>query len=292
MAPSSPIVEEKLDRGVRYLEKLGYRTEVMPSCYAREHYLAGSAEKRAAELMELINRNDIDAIFFGRGGFGSAAMLPRLDFDAIRKARKLMVGYSDITALEWGIYAKTGLPSLSTGMPATDFCNEPVHPVFEEAFWKFIETGRIDYEINAEARSVIPEVRGICFPGTISVALGLAGTPYEPDLTGAIPVLEDVGESRHKVEGFVWHARLAGWFDKSNAVVFGDFDPPEKETFPDNPDLGTVFERAFEDIDTPYVTGIPYGHIDHKVPFPLGVEITLSADKTVKIASTQSLFDR
>lgn len=291
MAPSSPVEEESLQKGVLYLEKQGYSVHTTPGCYACDNYLAGSAESRASELMSLITDPVIDAVFFARGGFGSAAMLPLLDFDKIKSARKLMVGYSDITALQWGIYARTGIPSLSTGMPATDFNAEPVPEDFEKSFWTFIETGKIDYTLKVPSNRHNGTVHGIALPGTLSVATKLAGSLYFPDLVKTIPILEDVGESRHKIEGYLWQARLAGWFEKAHAVIFGDFAKPDKETFPDNPSLEKIFDRVFKGLDLPIVTGVPYGHIDQKIPFPLGVEISLSFGQSVRISSTDTIFN-
>lgn len=298
MAPSSPVDEDKLQVGVRYFEKLGYRIVLAPGCLAHDNYLAGSAGSRAHDLMKLMENPDVDAVFFARGGFGSIAMLPLLDYDLIRSARKLMVGFSDITALQWGIYAKTGLPSLSAGMPAIDFGSDPVHPGFEEQFWKYLQTGRMDYEMEPSSNRQYlssnrqySEVRGITLPGTLSVAIRLAGTPFIPDFHQAIPVFEDVAESRHKIEGSLWQAKLAGWFDRCHAVIFGEFSPPGKETFPDNPSLEKIFERIFNDCELPVITGFPYGHIDHKFPVPVGQEISLSLERSVKISSTDTLFE-
>jgi muramoyltetrapeptide carboxypeptidase len=291
VAPSSPIEPNRLEKGVAYFENRGYRVIVKPSCHARDNYLAGSAEQRAAELMELVNDPEVDLIFFARGGFGSSAMLPLLDFESIKAARKLMIGYSDITALEWGIYARTGLPSLSTGMPATDFYQDTVHPVFEKTFWDFMQTGRINYDLPVSANRKQGEARGVAMPGTLSVAAKLAGSPYFPDLRGTIPILEDVGEPIHKTEGYLWQAKLAGWYQAANAVIFGSFSPPEEETFDDVPTMKKVMDRLLKGTDLPVVKDVPYGHIDHKIPFPLGVEISISFGETVKITSTESIFD-
>lgn len=337
MAPSSPINENKLEQGVRYLEKLGYRVTVSPGCYKQQHYLAGSPQSRAAYLMDLVHSTTVDAIFFARGGFGSAAMLPLLDFPAIKSSRKLMVGFSDITALQWGIYAQCGLPALSAGMPATDFCRIPVNPTFEKSFWDFIETGRISYnfewvpdspsdglqqQVSAENQPGKPEkhnfeknfspfqlrplypsgkldnrktwnqdITGVALPGTLSVATKLAGTPYEPSFNRVIPILEDVAESRHKIEAYFLQARMAGWFDQAAALLLGDFARPEKETFPENPSLEQLVSRVFGQICLPVLAGLPYGHIDAKIPFPVGQEISLSLGQSITITSTDSLFD-
>ncbi len=291
MAPSSPIDPQRLKNGVAYFEKRGYRAIVKPSCHARDNYLAGNAEKRASELMDLVNDSSVDIIFFARGGFGSSAMLPLLDYNDIKSARKLMIGYSDITALEWGIYAKTGLPSLSAGMPATDFYVNTVHPDFENSFWNFMHTGKIDYNLNVPTNRSSGEVQGIALPGTLSVGAKLAGSPYFPEMSASIPILEDVGEPRHKTEGYLWQAKLAGWFEEANAVIFGSFSPPEKEIFDDIPSMEKVLDRLLKDTELPVITDVPYGHIDHKIPFPLGVEVSISFGNTVKITSKDSIFE-
>ncbi len=291
MAPSSPIEPERLKKGIAYFKKRGYRVIVKPSCHARDNYLAGSAENRASELMDLVNDSSVDIIFFARGGFGSSAMLPLLDYNAIKSARKLMIGYSDITALEWGIYAKTGLPSLSAGMPATDFYMHPIHPGFEKSFWDFMQTGKINYDMNVSANRAGGEVHGITLPGTLSVGAKLAGSPYFPEMRASIPILEDVGEPRHKTEGYLWQAKLAGWFEEANAVIFGSFSPAEEETFDDVPSMEKILVRLLKDTELPVITGVPYGHIDHKIPFPLGVEVSIAFGNTVKITSKDSIFD-
>lgn len=256
-----------------------------------DNYLAGSAEDRATELMDLVRDPSVDAIFFARGGFGSSAMLPHLDFDAIADAGKIMVGYSDITALQWAIYAKTGLPSLSTGMPATDFSSDPVNPVFEQTFWKFFETGKIDYNLDVPSNRKSGTVKGISLPGTLSVACKLAGSQYFPNLRNSIPVLEDVGEPRHKIEGYLWQAKLADWFTLANAIIFGSFTPPEEETFDDIPSMNKILNRLLKDSDLPVVKEVPYGHDDHKIPFPLGVEISIAFGDITHISSTETIFD-
>ena len=291
MAPSSPIDTKRLENGVAYFEKRGYRVKIKPSCMARENYLAGSAEDRAIDLMDLVNDPSVDIIFFGRGGFGSSAMLPLLDYECIRSARKLMIGYSDITSLQWAIFAKTGIPSLSAGMPATDFYMDPVNPEFEKTFWSFMKTGKVNYSLQVPSNLSSGEVRGISLPGTLSVAAKLAGSPYFPDLSHTIPILEDVGEPRHKIEGYLWQAKLSGWFEKCSAVIFGAFSPPEQETFDDVPSMENIFSRLLKNCDVPVVRDVPYGHIDNKIPFPLGVELSLSFGKSVNIISTNSIFE-
>ncbi|MDI6402555.1 LD-carboxypeptidase, partial [Balneolaceae bacterium ANBcel3] len=233
MSPSSPVDESRLEKGINYLESLGYRIVTTQGCYSKFDYLAGSPEQRAEDLMSLISNPSVDVVFCSRGGFGSMGMLPHLSFSEIKEQRKLITGFSDVTALQWAIYAKTGLPSLSAAMPAIDFGTETIDPGTEASFWEYIESGRLSYSMKAPSPLQESSVSGTCMPATLSVAIRLCGTRFEPRPSRPIYIFEDVNEPMHKTEGCFLQASMAGWFDHAAALVLGSFTPPEKETFPD-----------------------------------------------------------
>ena len=277
--------------------------------------------------MHLIESPQIDAIFFARGGFGSTGMLSHIDYKAVARAAKLMVGYSDISALQWAVFSRCRLPSLSAGMAATDFCAPSPNTYFEEQFWKTIESGHIDAELQgpywpqtapdlnqadmqnidnagSACRSQTTEwhtdhraeqsaqgaITGLCLPATLSVIAKLTGTPYLPDLRGAIAVFEDVAEPRHKIEGYFWQLSHAGWFDHAKALVLGHFTPPEQETFPSVPSLQTILRRIPGTARLPLFTELAYGHIERKIPVPVGREISLSWSPSARLTSTEPLY--
>lgn len=273
-APASPPDEIKLDKGIRYIEKLGYRVRVGKTCFARDTYLAGSDELRANELMSFIEDPKVDAIFCARGGFGSMRLLTLLDYRVILEKRKLLVGFSDITALEWAIFSRTGLPSVSGGMVATDMANDTIDPTFEAGFWELLQTGRCRYPLvfNHEQSQTIS---GILLPGTLSVAAKLCGSPYFPAPAGTIMMFEDIHEPRHKIEGYFQQLILCGILNQCNAVITGQYVPAEKEDYPDIPNLQTIFDRVFHDLQAPLITDFLYGHIPNKLAVPVGAVVSL-----------------
>jgi len=223
-SPATTPNADKLESGVRYLESLGYRVEVGQSCYNREYYVAGDDTSRADELMRFVEDPSIDGIICSRGGYGSMRLLPLLDYDLIKEKQKPLIGFSDITALQWGIYARSGLPSISGGMVATDMAGIPLNKAFEEAFWQFIQTGTFSYRVSnnfmKNKQKQVPEsIKGFCMPGTVSLISKLLGTSYMPNVDNPVYVLEDVDEPTHKIEAYLMHLRLAGLFDQSKAVV-------------------------------------------------------------------------
>lgn len=298
-SPSSPVESDKLERGVRYLESLGYRVELTPGCYRADAYIAGSGTERASDFMSLVERDDIDAVFCTRGGFGSIMMLPHLDYQVIRRQRKILLGFSDVTALQWGIFAKTGLPSISAGMAGTDLSYESRNPEFESQFWQLLNTGEISKQLPEQTIRGISstyhkkQVEGIMMPGTLSVAAMLLGTSYFPDLSGCIPVLEDVNEQRHKLEAYLQQLRIGGHFDAINAVIRGYISPAAEEEYPKLPSLDKVFDRAFTGLNTeiPQLSGLSYGHIPNKISLPVGVPISLSLDAEPVLQTLHCIFD-
>ncbi len=288
-SPSSPVVPERLEKGVKYLEGLGYRVEVAKSNYEADGYFAGSIKERADELNRLFSDPRVDAIICGRGGFGSMYLLPYLDYDAIGRSSKLFIGFSDITALQWGIWAKTGMPSLSAGMVATDMANEPVNPEFESTFWEVVHSGKCSYLLPHSSEQKF--VQGPALPGTVAVAAKMIGSEWFPKIDGTVLVLEDVDEPVHKVDGYLGQFRMAGLFERSAGVVLGTFTPVEKEPYPVVPSLDSVIDRIFEGIQPPLARHMPYGHIKPKIAVPCGHPICVSLGEHSVMYNPTSLYD-
>lgn len=289
-APATPVDQSRLNRGVQYFEKLGYRVEVGESCYKKIDYLAGSDALRANEFMDFIDNDSINAIVAARGGFGSMRMLKLLDFELISEKRKLFWGFSDITALQWAIYAQTGLPAISAGMIGTDFAHEEMDPDFEAAFWNLMDTGKLDIDIDHQQETV-QEISGIAMPGTVSVAAKLLGSDFFPDTQDAIFLLEDVNEMRHKVEAYLQQFVICGLFDRCKAIVLGEYTPSPTEEYPEVPELQTVFDRVFRGTRVPVIQGLSYGHIRKKKALPLGVGLSLSLGPESTLKSNETIFD-
>lgn len=290
-SPASPPDKTKVQKGVAYLEKLGYRVTVGKTCFTKDGYLAGSDLFRANELMSFFEDPNIDAIFCARGGFGSMGLLPLLNYENIKKSRKLFVGFSDITALQWAIYAKTSLPTLSAGMVATDMAENPVDKDFESNFWEFLENGELNVELPNESKT-IKEISGISLPGTLSVASKLSGTIYSPKISNGILILEDVHEHRHKIDGFLQHFKLAGLFGNCKAILLGQFIPADEEKEDtDLPSLQDIYDRIFADMNIPIISGLFYGHIRNKLALPVGVPLILKSGHKSYLRTKENIFE-
>lgn len=288
-SPSSPVVAEKLERGVCYLESLGYRVIVGKSCTQSDTYFAGSIRDRADELNHFFRDPKVDAIFCGRGGFGSMYLLPHLNYSTIAQSGKLFVGFSDITALQWGIWHRCSLPMISAGMVATDMSNVPVNPEFESHFWQLIEHGTCVYSITPYGEQQT-DVEGYCLPGTLAVAAKLIGTPYFPSTQDMLLVLEDVEEPMHKMEGYIAQLVLAGLIDQAKGIILGHFTRLEKEPYDEVPTFEAMVERVFAGTKKPLAIHAGYGHTPTKWALPTGVRLRVKQGDTSTLYTPESLY--
>ena len=95
--------EVNYDRMMNAIDAMGYKAIVADSCREQYGYLSGTDESRAKGLNQMFRDDRVDAVVCMRGGYGVARMLDRVDFDAIRANPKIVLGYSDITALHTAI---------------------------------------------------------------------------------------------------------------------------------------------------------------------------------------------
>jgi muramoyltetrapeptide carboxypeptidase len=285
----------KLKKGIAYLENRGYSVKVGDTCTTNQDYTAGDDPMRANELLDFIEDDSIDAIFCARGGFGSMKLLRMLDYELIREKRKLLTGFSDITALQWGIFAKTGVPSISGMLPAVDFCSSDLPHFFENAFWQLIETGKLDVVLPNALTTINhqeeTDLKGVCMPGTLSLITKLLATPFFPNLEHSLLILEDIGEQKHKLEGYLEQLSLSGVFQQAKAILLGTFTEAEKEEYSEVPTEKELLKRVFRNSPRPVLNSFPYGHILEKLSLPLGVSMQVSLGKQTHLQTLINLFD-
>jgi muramoyltetrapeptide carboxypeptidase len=246
--------------------------------------LAGSDTERVADLNGLLEDDTVDAVLCARGGYGAMRLLERVNFEAVRRDPKPLIGYSDITALSLSIAAQTGVVSFSGIMAsAGDGFGQPGLNDFSEAsFWQAVGQTALTFARppdgpHAEAWQTVrgPNVvTGRVFPVCLTLLNALVGTPYCPDLTGAILVLEDVGEEWYRVDRYLTHLRLAGVLNSVAAVLLGTFNAvPHQSDI-----LQTEVLRLVETLCPPHVavaSGVAYGHIPQRLTLPVGAVATV-----------------
>lgn len=281
---SSPDNLEKINEGVKYFERLGYRVIVGKNVGKYRGYLAGKDEERVEDLHSMFNNKDVKAIFCVRGGYGSIRLLDKIDFNLIKRNPKIFVGYSDITTLQLAIFRKTGLVTFSGPMAAVDFAGE-VNPYTEEVFWRMVTSTKPFGKLkNPESERICclnkGEAKGILLGGNLSLITSLIGTPFMPDFTKAILFMEEVDEKPYRIDRMLAQLKLNKIFDKVSGIILCNFtNCEETDSNKKSLSLNDVIGDYFEQLKKPVVYNLAYGHINPKNTMPIGVKASIDCRK-------------
>lgn len=287
MAPSGPFFNRSdVLRPLEWWESRGYRVKVMDGTWAKDDYVAGPPEQRAADLGALFGDPEVDVIQVLWGGTGAIEILEHLDYELIAANPKALMGYSDITNLHIALRQRTGLATLhgpglgSMGIPErTAFTWDSVLAGFRDGAPGEVPRDPDDPYVRtiAPGRVTAPIVGGNLF-----TFVHLLGTPWDPEFDGAILFFEEVNEPPYHIEVELNQLRLAGKLDGVVGVVVGELDKCDwREERPEAPrtrSIEDVLERHLGRLGVPVLYKLPLGHGKHLATIPLGVGATLDAD--------------
>ncbi len=281
-APASPPAEDQsLERGIRYLEHNGYRVELGKHCSKRRGYLAGTDQERVADLHDLFSNKHVKAIFTVRGGYGCTRILPLLNYRMIRRNPKILVGYSDITALQLALFTKVGLVTFSGPMVAVEMAGT-LTGYAEERFWRMLTSKNkpeaLTVTENTSHRIVHPgKCEGTLFGGNLSIVSSLVGTRYVPRMANSLLMIEEIGERPYRINRMLNQLKLAGVFRRVSGVALGLFNDCDPEPGKPSLTLAEVFEDAFHGFTFPVGGHFHNGHADDSRMIPFGIRTQFDA---------------
>ena len=273
-APAGGVDPLCLEAGVQSLRKLGFEPVLGEGVTDRLGYLAGTDERRAAELTGFVEDPEIAAIVCARGGYGSVRILDRLDPAVFRRARKPLVGYSDITTLLLWQQRRAGLMGIHG-------------PMLERAEGIPSEAGRAlvraltgtGAPVRLEGRSLLSGwAEGRLTGGSLTLVTASLGTPWEIDTRGAILMLEEVSEPPYRIDRQLQQLRAAGKLDAVVGVGLGEMVNCGDERHPE-PDLESILKEILAPLGVPVVSQLPFGHGGTNFCWPVGARAALDGDR-------------
>jgi muramoyltetrapeptide carboxypeptidase len=274
VAPAGALPNGLADRAAHFFAGRGWQVQAGESCFARETRFAGPDELRLHDLQHFATDRHIDVVLSARGGYGMSRLLERLDFEAIRKAGRIIVGLSDFTAFNLAYLARAGGISFQ-GPSASDFAAAEPDAFTVEQF--FATLTRSEHGIEFAGDGPDCTVQGTLWGGNLALVAALVGTPYLPRTRGGILFLEDVNEPAYRVERMLYQLLHAGVLGRCRAIVFGDFSPVPVQATDNGFDLAGVIARLRGRVDIPVLTGLPFGHVPRKLTLPVGASARLRA---------------
>lgn len=274
VAPSSPFELDRLERGMAWVRET-FVVRDAPGLYQRRGYLAGEDVDRGAALAEALEDPEVRAVLCARGGYGAMRALEVAGdrcLAALRADPKLIVGFSDITALH-AMASRAGVRSLHAPMVVA--AGESVTDDHAATLATLLGARPATWEdLDAWAWPDAPAVRGVMVGGNLTVLASLLGTPWFPRLDGALLMLEDVGEKPYRVDRALTALRLSGALSKLAGVVLGGFTRCEPNA--DGVTVEDVLRERLCDLGVAVVAGAPFGHGGRHAPWVQGAAATLT----------------
>lgn len=272
ISPAGPVTPEQVQPGLDSLRRRGFERRIAPHAFADHGMVSAPAAQRLQDWMDLLKDPRVKAIWAFRGGYGTIQLLNRPDYAFLKKHPRLLIGFSDLTALQWAILQKTGLPALS-GLTVTSQVSEE-NP-FVEAGLEILSGRRTcftaedfppgEVQIYREGRAA-----GLLVGGTLTMINSLCGTPYFLRKKPLILFLEDVNEPLYRIDRCFQQLNLLGFWPRVSGIILGKFLYRD-EILDLLPLLLPLLPPGI-----PVIYNFPYGHFPHCCPLPLGVRARLS----------------
>lgn len=268
-----------MTRGVERLQAAGCSVSGLEVLDRTEQRYAGSDAERAADINALATLDVLPDIALAiRGGYGATRLLEALDYDALRErlsgSNSLLVGYSDFTAVQLALLARSGLCTFSGPMLGHDFGAATLSEFTWQHFWDTVRARSNEVAWNTTADTEL-DVEGPLWGGNLAVLCSLLGTPYFPSIDGGILFVEDVGEPPFRIERLLYQLHLSGVLARQRAVVLGDFSQCRAADYDNGYGLADSFEQIRRASGLPLIDGLPVGHEPDKFTLPVGASARL-----------------
>jgi muramoyltetrapeptide carboxypeptidase len=284
VSPSGPLRPERLETGLALLSGWGLHVRVAPHAYDRAGFLAGTDADRLADLNAGLRDPDVRGVICTRGGYGAQRIVDGIDHAAVHRDPKMLAGFSDITALQLGLWRGARLATVHG--PGASWVPERTGPVSAESLRRaLMSTDPVAVAVDEKGETAALRVPGVAtgtlLGGNLSLLVSTVGTRDWPDLTGAILFIEDVDEQPYKVDRMLLHLRRSGSLHGVAGVAVGQFTNCADD-WPTS--IVDVLTDQLGQLGVPVLGGLPIGHGPDQLTIPLGVPAVLDADAGTLVA--------
>lgn len=289
ITPASAATDEAIQRAFTNLETMGF--VVKPGEHLRKNngFLAGTDDERLADLHAMFADTQVKAVWCARGGYGCTRLLPRVDFKLIRRNPKILIGYSDVTALLNAIHTQTGLVTFHGPVAVSEWPGYSRDRLTET----LVEGRNPTLLLPASDNLLKPDsaykmkvislgrVGGALVGGNLTLLQSLVGTPYAPNLKGKILFIEDVGEKPYRIDRMLTHLKQVWPLHDLAGIALGIFEDCQPE--PDDKSFGLLetLTEQLSGLNVPVLYGLSFGHITDQFTLPLGIQASIDTNSGI-----------
>lgn len=285
IAPGGVVDDALIQKCVANLEALGFTVKTGRNLRAAHGGYAGSLRQRLEDLHEMFSDREVAAIWPARGGSGSAALLAHIDYALVRRRPRILIGFSDVTALHLAMLRHAGLVTFHGPVASSTFSDFSVAQMnavlMEPAPTRTLPMA----DENLEKAKEIPQFRprvfhggvaeGRLVGGNLSIVCALTGTPYGVHAAGSLLFFEEIGEAPYRIDRMLTQLQLAGTLAQARGIVMGVFQRCEPAGGEPSLSLSETLEERMAEVRVPAAYGYSFGHIPQQVTIPVGIKARL-----------------
>ena len=280
VAPARRVTFEEMQYAIDWLKEHGFEPVYDNRLFVEHHIFAGDDDFRAAVFQEYLDNEQIEAIWFARGGYGSIRIIDKLDFTQFLRHPKWLRGFSDTTVLH-GKLNCLGIPSLHSPMPFY-FANKT--PEAKQSLFDALTGKPLQYEIPSNPLNRLGKMEGEIVGGNLSVLISMMGSDTFPETDGKILFIEEVDEYIYHVDRMMRALKRAGKLAHLKGLIVGGLTQIHDNTHPFGQTAEEVIAEAVSEYDYPVCFGFPAGHFDDNRTLFFGLK------SRVEVTSEKSVF--
>lgn len=276
-APARKISAEEIAPAVALLEANGFNVLVPKELFGINNQLSGSDQERAGLIVDLLKNDDVKAILFARGGYGSIRTVEHIPVELFLNHPKWLVGYSDITVFH-NLMSKLGIQSMHATMPI----NFPKNGVANSSVISLVDAlmgHGTKVNIEPHCLNIRGEAKGILTGGNLSVLYSLAGTPMDLIPEGRILFIEDLDEYLYHIDRMMMNLKVSGKLSKIAGLVVGGMSDMRDNTIPWGHSAYDTVVEVMKGYDIPVAFGFPAGHQEPNLAMTMGAMVELKVNE-------------
>ncbi len=276
--PAGYMQLEKAQLCIDTFEAWGFKVKVGATLGKEQvNYFSGTDVERLHDLQNMLDNDDIKAVFFGRGGYGISRIIDDIDFKKFKKNPKWVCGYSDITLLHTHINKVLKTATIHAPMAAA--FNDDVNSLYIQSVRKTLLGQKTNYQAAPHAFNHAGKAEGRLVGGNLALLAHSVGSKSEPDVKNKILFIEDIGEYIYNVDRMLIQLKRSGWLDKIAGLVVGSFSDMKDTTDPFGKTVEEVIKEHLKPYTFPYCFGFPVGHTEENVSLRCGLRHKFTVQK-------------
>lgn len=273
--PAGYMAAEKAQTCMDTLQAWGYKVLVGKTLGSGStNYFSGTDEERAAELQEMLDNQGIQAILFGRGGYGMGRIIDRLNFKKFKKNPKWIIGFSDITVMHTHLFTQYKIASLHAPMAAA-FNDEGFKNEYVQSLRKALKGNKAKYSCAPHGNNKLGSATGKLIGGNLALLANVIGTPSDYSTKNCILFIEDIGEYLYNIDRMLYQLKRSGKLEGICGLIFGAFTDMKDTERPFGKTMDEILKDMSADLEIPVCFQFPVSHEKANVALKIGVTYNL-----------------